>query len=77
MEAINPGFDVTQIRPTISGNVRAMQGHLGGELIAPELMNHVAIPLERNSLVWKILKRITNLVRHRVLADREIDGAVH
>ena len=31
--------------------VRAIQGHSGGELIAPELMNYVAVPLR-----WKELK---------------------
>ena len=29
-------------------DVRAIQGHSGGELVAPELLNHVAIPLR-----WK------------------------
>ena len=33
--------------------------------------------VERKSLEWKISKRLTALVRHRDLVDREIDGAVH
>ena len=33
--------------------------------------------IERNPLEWKITKRITNLVRHRDIDHREIDGAVH
>ena len=33
--------------------------------------------VERKSLEWKISTLVTHLVRHRDLADRETDGAVH
>ena len=33
--------------------------------------------VERKSLEWKILKMVSVFVRHRDLADRETDGAVH
>ena len=32
--------------------IRAIQGHTGGNKIAPELMGHVAIPYNRKELVF-------------------------
>ena len=43
-EAVRPDFNIAKNSNYDFLYVRAIQGHSGGLLIAPELMNHVAIP---------------------------------
>ena len=41
-------FSIQEQRPLV---IRVIQGHTGEELVAPELMNHVAIPDQKNSCI--------------------------
>ena len=53
-EATKPDFNVAQHSNNHLWYVRAIQGHPGGELIALELMNHVAIPLRWKEFLYHV-----------------------
>ena len=47
-EASKPSSSITKHSQHVLLKIRAIQGHTGGNVIAPELMGHVAIPFK-----WK------------------------
>ena len=51
-EAIKLGFNIARTPTTFSGMFAPIQGYSGGELIAPELMNRVAISFRWKELLY-------------------------